>query len=96
MAVKIERKYQLIKVKAGDWLLPANDDKTVWRLRQYEDGPSHGLDWPADKTFWMGHRWEGSADEIDIDDWDRWEYEFEWCETREEAIQQALALTEET
>lgn len=29
-----ERKYALIKIEAGDYLLPGNDGRTLWRVRR--------------------------------------------------------------
>lgn len=90
----IERKYQLIKIDAGDWLLPGNDGKTLWRIAKYEDGPSYGLeDWPADKEFWGAWKWMAATpprSEDDFSDWGRWDqYGYE-CTSRRDAIQAAL------
>jgi len=41
------RKYVMTRIDKGDYLLPSNDGETLWRIRQYMDGPSWGLlDWP--------------------------------------------------
>ena len=32
-----ERKYALIKILAGDYLLPGNDAHTLWRIRRYQE-----------------------------------------------------------
>lgn len=90
-----ERKFVLTKVGPGDYLLPSNDGKTLWRLSTYEDGPSHGLDWPRDRTFWQVKRWDRpiTADDslaIDVEDWDRWETVEESLASRREAINAAL------
>lgn len=93
------RKYVLTKIGKGDYLLPSNDGCTLWRLRIYEDGPSHGLDWPRDLTLWAIWRWDrpinadaGSLDTVDPYEWARWEHVEGGCETRAEAIDAALRL----
>jgi hypothetical protein len=97
--MSVERKYVLTKIGKGDYLLPSNDGRTLWRLRTYEDGPSHGLDWPRDLTFWGIWKWNlpmttdagpGSLDTVDPDEWDRWEYVDGAYETRAQAIEAAL------
>lgn len=104
MAVKIERTYQMTRLSAGDYLLPANDGKTLWRVAKYSDGPSHGLDWPSDREVWGAWRLQGTADDlqraIDLGDEsaeylgsDLWGLEVSLCETREQAIQGALEST---
>lgn len=94
-----ERKYSLTKIRSGDWLLPSNDFKTFWRIRQYEDGPSFGLlDWERDETFWGIWRWRGTEDELNkalaleaVDEEpDLWEYVEGSYARRHEAIDAAL------
>jgi hypothetical protein len=97
-----ERKWVLTKVGPGDYLLPSNDAQTLWRLRSYEDGPSHGLDvnWSRDRTFWELWRWKGRIDEheeiaesLDEGRWsDRWEHVESSLASRREAIDAALRL----
>lgn len=76
----------------GDHLLPSNDGKTLWRFMRYEDGPSHGLDWPRDRDLWGAWKWMGSLERVDLDDWDRWHMIARGYETRAEAIEEALRL----
>lgn len=91
-----ERKYRLVKVAPGDYILPSNDGNTLWRIRQYEDGPSHGLeDWPRDVIFWGVWKctlpkalWERL---LDPDDWDQWSaWDTGMYNTRQQAIESAL------
>lgn len=85
-----ERKYALTKVNAGDYLLPSNDGQTIWRFRTYEDGPTHGLDWPRDRTLWGYYRWTGRGDLVDLEDWDHWEGWRDGFDRRIDAINDAL------
>jgi hypothetical protein len=39
MTATIERKWSMIRLDAGDYLLPSNDRRTLWRVMSYtEDG----------------------------------------------------------
>lgn len=95
MTTTVERKYALTKIAAGDYLLPSNDARTLWRFRQYEDGPSHGLevDW-ADRKFWRVERWHEEIapfDRVDIESFDRWICAADMFESRREAIEWAMS-----
>lgn len=48
-----ERLYSMRRVAAGDYLLPSNDLKVLWRIHSYVDGKIHGLEvgYQA-RTFW--------------------------------------------
>ena len=96
------RAYSLIRIRAGDYLLPSNDGATLWRIRRYEDGPSYGLDdWPRDRLFWGAWRYVGrvawrdglTADQLDdLLDADAWDGpEGDYLTTRSAAIAAALA-----
>jgi hypothetical protein len=87
-----ERKYALTKVATGDYLLPSNDGRKVWRIARYEDGPSHGLDdWTRDIMLWGVWEWTGkSSTYVDVGSWDRWEMWSSGHETRADAIATAL------
>lgn len=88
-----DRKYALMKIARGDYLLPSNDARTIYRLRTYEDGPSHGIEhWPRDLTFWGVSKWIGRGEAVDPDIWDAWEMVESQCRTRGEAIQAALRM----
>jgi hypothetical protein len=100
-ATKVERKYALIKLDKGDWLLPGNDGREIWRLRrewvpQYdEDGEL--LPPTSDRRMWhlykslvrpevLGDRFCDAWGEQDWEIWEGWGY----FETRADAIQDAL------
>jgi hypothetical protein len=95
---RVERKYALTRIKAGDYILPSNDGKTLWRICKYRDGPSMGLDpevFPRDFERWQLRRWHRpvhSGSLVDIEDWDRWEHWDESYDTRQEAIDAALRI----
>ena len=85
-ACEHDRKYQLTKVGAGDWLLPSNDARTLWRLHKGTDG------WGA----WhrpMPHRdaeLDALVEEITLGEWDGWQLDGT-LDTRTQAITYALA-----
>lgn len=97
MTQTIERKYALAKIEAGDYLLPGNDGKTIWRLVKGEDGPSYGLDpeqFPDDFTIWGVYRWEGrghpeTEDDLMLDG-EQWSCITTSEQNRRDAIQAAL------
>jgi hypothetical protein len=100
MNATAERKHTLVKVAPGDYLLPSNDGEMLWRITTYEDGPSLGLDWPRDRTFWGAWKYVGrinwregltldQADELVA--WGDWDGPWEpFLETRRAAIEAAL------
>lgn len=60
------RMWQMIRLAAGDYLLPSNDRSTVFRIRRYEDGPSYGVEkMKRDETYWGCWRWMGRPDRLD-------------------------------
>jgi hypothetical protein len=90
MSESIERKYALAKgLRAGDWLLPGNDGKTLWRLSD-EDNSHNGDGW----SVWRWSHPVGEGDSLPdldaIEDWSRWDLEEVGHPTRGEAIQAAL------
>lgn len=81
-----ERKYQLTKVTAGDWLLPSNDAQTLWRIR-------------FDGTWWSLLAFSGDADfdefdRADIHERGKWTFVCGLLHTRTEAINKALSYGE--
>jgi hypothetical protein len=95
-----ERKYQMTKIDAGDYVLLSNSQKSLWRFQRYEDGPSHGLqDWKADRQVWSCARYchqgrslpNGSDDMYDVlNDRERWVTVADTLTTRQQAIDCAL------
>lgn len=90
----VERKYRMTRIGTGDYILPANDGETFWRISKYSDGPSYGLyEWKRDRTFWGAWKWHSALaiqkadDPLDWENWDQW---VGACATRQEAINGAL------
>lgn len=96
-----ERKFVLTKVGVGDYLLPGNDGRTLWRLRTYEDGASFGLEhYDHDFTRWGLYRYVHPLRSFDIqftkdelDEWDLWETVDTDFPTRRAAIAEALRMS---
>lgn len=82
-----ERRYVLTKVWPGEYLLPSNDARTIWRLKNEDSGSDHG---------WAVYRWNGDVDlqaiaeSIADYEWDRWETCEYGLATRRDAIDAAL------
>lgn len=90
-----DRKYALTKIGTGDWLLPSNDGRILWRIRLYDEEIPVGDDafetrerWGVWK--WLGHIAPGAVpDPMEPEEWDFFEG---FHETRREAIDAALKL----
>lgn len=100
----IERKYQMVRVGEGDYLLPSNDGKTLWRIYTYEeDGTAEvsadGKKWRTLKgTFWSNARCNVPLKDVDpqspdLLDWSNWTTWSATMTTRKVAIQDALRVT---
>ncbi len=90
-----ERKYAMTRVGTGDYLMPSNDGKTLWRFTRYTDGPSFGLDhWSRDRELWRILKWADPLDvgeyvDTSLDDW-RWECFDDGYDKRGDAIEMVL------
>jgi hypothetical protein len=100
MTTTVQRNYRMTKISAGSYLLPSNDGQTMWHIRSFEDGVSHGLQEP-DRTWWACARFPGTyaqavaAVERDIEDFGYIRYETfhdtdSYLRTRADAIRAAL------
>ena len=103
-----ERNYAMIRVGAGDWMLPSNDAQTMWRLAAYEED---GSAWRTDEQgrehqivgrFWSVYRMTMSklqalvnspvTDDEDILDFSEWEHWAGGFGSRKAAIEEALSV----
>lgn len=103
-----QRRYALTKLNKGDYLLPGNDAKSVWRISQYEEDGS--LERGDDGTVVIGTFWQvarladpvllsrvilGNIDHDDmelLDGWSVWEIADGPLSTRKAAIESALRM----
>lgn len=84
------RKYAMTRLAAGDYLLPSNDGRTLWRLERYEDGAAHGLVvgyqlrpfWRVSSTPMPGN---GYVDVAYLEQY-RWTEHAQWLPTRAAAV----------
>lgn len=96
----MERKWQMIRLGAGDYLLPSNDGQTWWRFNKYEerDGSlTRGDGSVVNGDYWRLLRWSRAAHDLTLDALDL-EADYLWTEvacmmpTRQAAIDYALEL----
>lgn len=99
-----QRKYRMIRLSAGDYLLPGNDGETIFRIAKYvEDGTLETGDGETiTGEFWAAWRWPrprtalaredyGYGHGYDpLEDWDAWHMIEDQFRTRQEAIDAAL------
>ena len=94
-----ERKYRMIRMRSGDYLLPGNDGATLWRIcRYWEDGSAERWDGkPLVGWFWQAAKHPrpfesvfASATEDDLLGWDEWECWEMLLPTRQAAIDAAM------
>lgn len=92
MTTTVQRNYAMTKVAVGDYLLPSNDGRTIWRLAVYQDGPASGLDVPTERNFWGLWRWIGGPDGVDLEDWELWQMEVPALPTRGAAVAEVMRM----
>jgi hypothetical protein len=93
-----ERKFALIKIEAGDYLLPGNNATTLWRIRRGAERhiAENGLD-EIERPAWELWRWMSrltdthALEQVDPGDWSQWEYQ-ETDTTRQKVIDRAMEL----
>jgi hypothetical protein len=99
------RKYQMIRVAKGDYLLPSNDGSQFFRITSYEaDGSTSWVDQDGEEhvdrgTFWDGFVYNrGSAHdaqrhaqhEENLLDWIRWDCTVQMQRTRKDVVDHLL------
>jgi len=88
-----ERRYALTKVEAGDYLLPSNDARTLWRIvRGDENAGEENERLISVWQLWRYYGRVGNPPNLPDDflEWSEWELCESWCETRADAIRAAL------
>lgn len=85
-ACPASRKYQLTKVRSGDWLLPSNDGRWLFRLYSGNDG------WEVYRMVMptTDAELDALADDVQRDEWAEWEYRDGPLSSRADAIDAAL------
>ena len=99
-----ERRYVLTRITAGDYLLPSNDARRLYRISvHYEDGSASSLDRDGNEhvirgTFWQAACWHTGGLPTDHDvqsddflDWMNWHTVDYMLPTRAAAIEAALS-----
>ena len=96
------RKYAMTRISAGDWLLPSNDGRTLWRVVEYvEDGctevSADGKKWhKLTGKFWAVWKYRKPLpDEAmplpdDFLEWEQWEQWDSGLLKRKYAVEAAL------
>lgn len=94
-----ERRYAMIRVESGVYLLPSNDARTLWRLAAYtEDGSAYRERKNGTRQQIVGRYWAAACrrfpTDAEIDDleiWgEGWQTVATLCPTRQAAIDEAL------
>lgn len=92
------RKYRMMRLKAGDYICPSNDELTLWRFHQHIDGRVFGLECDyEERTFWraiwmpMDVAREMGPALADSNPWEKPWHEADWyLPTRHAAIERML------
>ncbi len=96
-----ERRYKLTRISVGDYLLPSNDARTLWRVYAYEEDGSatvqgkDGRDRPLRGRWWSTAKYAAPLLDLGLlpDDFLDWCYWTVWdtcLASREAAIGSAL------
>ena len=102
---RTQRKYALTRIKAGDYLLPGNDGRTLWRIYSYEEDGSgewcvNGKWVKITGTYWGVMKYDpyGVVDFSNLPDdfleWDRWSSWGSLLATRQAAINEVLRASD--
>lgn len=88
----MDRKFQMVRVEAGDYLLVSNDTKTLWRIKRVMEIDEKDRDVP----MWEVWRWHRPfspelAYEVEPDEWGSWSYVSGSFYRRADAIDDALS-----
>lgn len=91
----MERKFSMRRISTGDYIWPADDEKTWWRFIRYEERDGtlvRGDGFVIDGTFWSLWRWDGTAEQWSDGEWiDSMQH---WTEVRSLLPNRKAALAE--
>ena len=98
MAMTNSRKYRMTRLKAGDYLLPANDRSVLWRITRYvEDGSAEWVSVGSERkkiigAFWSVWRYKRQFQQHEpvSTEWDDYEQLDSVLRSRSEAIDAAM------
>jgi hypothetical protein len=88
------RKYVLTKLGAGDYLLPSNDGRTLWRISKYEELGT-GARGMFSEHVWGIWKYDERVQKgvpVDTEDWSRWQMVEGPHDTRAESIKRAMEI----
>lgn len=102
------RKYRMTRITSGDYLLPSNDLRTLWRIFRYtEHGDASWVDSDGDEHVIRGEWWacaryerrfHGKLDIVQDPDFFEWgSHWLHWSgpfATRQEAVDEAIRASE--
>lgn len=94
----MDRKFAMRRLKRGDYLLPSNDERTIWRIATYTEEGSlehvaqDGTSRKVVGTFWGVWRYIGRGP-VDPNEWNDFDMFDGLLNSRAEAIQTALKVS---
>lgn len=90
MTTETHRRFTLVKMSKGDYLLSSNDRRTLWRIYTYEEDGSLDSGWKG--TYWAAARRPMPRENeiVDLESWNEWEFFSGPLETRADAISEAM------
>jgi hypothetical protein len=87
-----QRVYRSVRIAAGDYLQPANDAKSLWRIARYDEdnGRSYWGTWRYERLFQNAGEWT----EPDFLEWSNWLMWDSYLPTKRAAVEAALKAAE--
>lgn len=91
-----EHLWSMRRLGSGDYLLPSNDLRHVFRIIASTEGPSSGIDeWRTDRRVWSVRLWTGPRLGVDPDAWHHWQEIKGLIPRRADAVDAALRWSAE-
>ena len=87
-----DRRYRMMRIETGDYLLLSNDLQTLWRITVFEDEEVTKGGGYRNITVWglSSRPYPKPFDDVDLADWDGWHDYWYGHRTRKEAIHAAM------